>query len=125
MSTKPSGARLPTADKIAEINRRHLIDTPLEPADLLFVFGTREDVALRARYHYEQAHSPMLTFYIVLHQAIMRLMMGDAITARKHAADAAQCLQRVPFESPNDARLVTLLDACVELTSIRMPEAAQ
>ena len=44
----------------------------------------------------------------------MRLMMGDAITARKHAAEAAQCLARVPFESPNDARLVTLLNACVE-----------
>ena len=27
--------------------RRHLIETPLEPADLLFVFGTREDVDLR------------------------------------------------------------------------------
>jgi DNA-binding CsgD family transcriptional regulator len=77
-------------------------------------FAEAEDVALRARYHYEQAHSPMLTFYIVLHQAIMRLMMGDANTARKHAADAAQCLQRIPFESPNDSRLVTLLNACVE-----------
>jgi uncharacterized SAM-binding protein YcdF (DUF218 family) len=40
--------RLPTADEIAEINRRHLIETPLAPADLLFMFGTREDVALRA-----------------------------------------------------------------------------
>jgi DNA-binding CsgD family transcriptional regulator len=77
-------------------------------------FAEAEDVALRARYHYEQAHAPMLTFYIVLHQAIMHLMMGNAITARKHAAEAAQCLARVPFESPNDARLVTLLNACVE-----------
>src|SRR5215469_15707909 len=34
--------------EIAEINSRHLIDTPLEPADLLFVFGTREDAELRA-----------------------------------------------------------------------------
>ena len=41
-------SRLPTADEIAEINRRHLIETPLAPADLLFMFGTREDVALRA-----------------------------------------------------------------------------
>lgn len=40
--------RLPTADEIAEINRTHLIDTPLRPADLLFLFGTREDEALRA-----------------------------------------------------------------------------
>lgn len=40
--------RLPTADEITRINRTHLIDTPLRPADLLFLFGTREDVALRA-----------------------------------------------------------------------------
>lgn len=40
-------ARQPSADEIAEINRTHLIDTPLRPADLLFMFGTREDVALR------------------------------------------------------------------------------
>ncbi|MDH2398801.1 YdcF family protein [Bradyrhizobium sp. SSUT18] len=39
--------RLPTADEIARINRTHLIDTPLRPADILFMFGTREDVALR------------------------------------------------------------------------------
>ena len=37
-------ARLPTEMEIAEINARHLIETPLGPADLLFVFGTREDV---------------------------------------------------------------------------------
>ena len=40
-------SRRPTADEIAEISARHLIETPLKPADLLFVFGTREDVALR------------------------------------------------------------------------------
>jgi uncharacterized SAM-binding protein YcdF (DUF218 family) len=40
--------RLPTADEISEINRAHLIDTPLQPADILFLFGTREDVTLRA-----------------------------------------------------------------------------
>ena len=39
--------RTPTAAEIAEINATHLIDTPLRPADLLFMFGTREDVALR------------------------------------------------------------------------------
>jgi uncharacterized SAM-binding protein YcdF (DUF218 family) len=37
-------ARLPTAAEMAEINARHLIETPLKPADLLFVFGTRVDV---------------------------------------------------------------------------------
>ncbi|MFH0301356.1 YdcF family protein [Bradyrhizobium sp. 31Argb] len=40
-------ARLPTEAEIAEINARHLICTPLKPADLLFVFGTRQDVDLR------------------------------------------------------------------------------
>jgi uncharacterized SAM-binding protein YcdF (DUF218 family) len=40
-------SRLPTAAEIVEINRSHLIDTPLRPADLLFVFGTRQEVALR------------------------------------------------------------------------------
>jgi uncharacterized SAM-binding protein YcdF (DUF218 family) len=39
--------RLPSEAEIAEINARHLIDTPLKPADLLFVFGTREDVGRR------------------------------------------------------------------------------
>jgi uncharacterized SAM-binding protein YcdF (DUF218 family) len=36
--------RRPTEDEIAAINARHLIDIPLRPADLLFVFGTRQDV---------------------------------------------------------------------------------
>jgi uncharacterized SAM-binding protein YcdF (DUF218 family) len=40
-------SRLPTAAEIAEINARHLIRTPIRPADLLFVFGTREDVGRR------------------------------------------------------------------------------
>ena len=29
---------------VREINARHLVTTPLKPADLLFVFGTREGV---------------------------------------------------------------------------------
>lgn len=40
-------ARLPSKAEIAEINARHLITTTLKPADLLFVFGTREDVGER------------------------------------------------------------------------------
>ena len=41
--------RLPTETEIAEINASHLITTPIKPADLLFVFGTREDVAQRVK----------------------------------------------------------------------------
>jgi uncharacterized SAM-binding protein YcdF (DUF218 family) len=40
--------RIPDAAEIAAINATHLIETPLRPADLLFVFGTRIDEALRA-----------------------------------------------------------------------------
>ncbi len=40
-------ARLPTEAEIAAINAEHLIVTPLKPADLLFVFGTRVDVGER------------------------------------------------------------------------------
>ena len=47
MTSIDRSTRLPTADEIARINRTHLIDMPLRPADLLFLFGTREDVALR------------------------------------------------------------------------------
>lgn len=47
MSATHHTARTLTADEIAEITRTHLINTPLRPADLLFMFGTREDVALR------------------------------------------------------------------------------
>ena len=39
--------RLPTEAEIADINATHLISTPIRPADLLFVFGTREDVDQR------------------------------------------------------------------------------
>jgi uncharacterized SAM-binding protein YcdF (DUF218 family) len=42
-----AGRRLNAAE-IADINARHLITTPLKQADLLFVFGTRHDEALRA-----------------------------------------------------------------------------
>lgn len=45
--TKPATTRSPTEAEIAAINTQHLIDTPLRPADLLFVFGTRIDVDIR------------------------------------------------------------------------------
>jgi uncharacterized SAM-binding protein YcdF (DUF218 family) len=41
-------SRLPSEAEIVEISRTHLIRTPLKQADLLFVFGTREEEALRA-----------------------------------------------------------------------------
>ncbi|MFT4183154.1 MAG: LuxR C-terminal-related transcriptional regulator [Rhizobium sp.] len=77
-------------------------------------FAEAEEVALRAMHHYERAKAPMLCFYISLHQALIRLLMGDALAARKHSARAAQSLRELPFDSPNDVRLQALLEACVE-----------
>ncbi|WP_291397017.1 LuxR C-terminal-related transcriptional regulator [Devosia sp.] len=73
-----------------------------------------EDVAQRAIHHYEQARVPMLAFYISLHQALMRLLMGDANNARQHAEKSARYLGKVGFDSPGDARLLALLNACID-----------
>lgn len=77
-------------------------------------FAAAEDVANRALYHYQEACAPLLAFYIGLHQAMMRLMMGDALSARRHAVQAAQSLARVGFDSPSDGRLLGLLEACID-----------
>lgn len=42
-----NSSRIPTDHEIARINAEHFVRVPLKPADLLFVFGTREDVARR------------------------------------------------------------------------------
>ena len=76
-------------------------------------FAETEDLARRARYHYQMAKVPLLVFYISLHQAMGRLTSGDAIAAMAHAQTALGELSSVPFESPSDQRLVTLLIACI------------
>ncbi|WP_423065108.1 response regulator transcription factor [Devosia sp. CN2-171] len=77
-------------------------------------FAAAEDVAVRALHHYREANAPLLAFYISLYQALMRLMMGDAINARRHAVQADVLLHQVGFESPGDERLLTLLFACID-----------
>lgn len=46
--TEDRSDRIPNAAEVASINATHFADTRLELADLLFVFGTREDAELRA-----------------------------------------------------------------------------
>ncbi|UVC12036.1 LuxR family transcriptional regulator [Rhizobium sp. TH2] len=77
-------------------------------------FSEAEEAAQRAMHHYEAAKAPMLCFYISLHQAMIGLIKGDTLAARKHAGRAAKYLDEVPFETPNDARLQMLLEACIE-----------
>jgi uncharacterized SAM-binding protein YcdF (DUF218 family) len=47
-SVQDRSDRMPDAAEIAAINATHLTTTPLKPADLLFVFGTRKEEELRA-----------------------------------------------------------------------------
>jgi len=47
-SVQDRSDRMPDATEIAAINATHLMRTQLKPADLLFVFGTRREEALRA-----------------------------------------------------------------------------
>jgi DNA-binding CsgD family transcriptional regulator len=77
-------------------------------------FAEAEEVAQRAMYHYEQAQAPMLAFYINLHLALIRLLMGNTVQARKHSELASKNLSELTFESPNDVRLQALLEACIE-----------
>ncbi len=88
-------------------------------------FAEAEEVAQRAMHHYERADAPMLCFYVSLHQALIRLLMGDALAARKHSSRAAQSLRELPFESPNDRRLQLLLEACVEYETGRAEPLAR
>ncbi|MEI6798942.1 MAG: helix-turn-helix transcriptional regulator [Pseudomonadota bacterium] len=76
-------------------------------------FVETEDLARRARHHYQLAKVPLLVFYISLHQAMGRLTSGDAIAAMTFAQMATAELASVPFESPSDQRLLTLLIACI------------
>jgi uncharacterized SAM-binding protein YcdF (DUF218 family) len=57
--------RLPAEAEIAEINARHLVSTPIKPADLLFVFGTREDVERRVDEAFRLWHEGFFQWSIV------------------------------------------------------------
>jgi len=76
-------------------------------------FGEAEHVAHRAAGHYAKAGISILSFYIDLHRAIIRLFLGHLRQARRHAAAARGHLAATPYESPGDARLLALLDACI------------
>jgi len=57
--------RIPSDDEIAAINAQHLIETPLRPADLLFVFGTRVDVTERVEAAVRLWHNGLVRWSMV------------------------------------------------------------
>jgi DNA-binding CsgD family transcriptional regulator len=76
-------------------------------------FAEADHTAVLADVHFSRANVPILSFYIDLHRAIIQLLLGDARTARKRAASAAIHLSQVTYDSPGDARLFDLLNACI------------
>ena len=77
-------------------------------------FAEAEDLAKRALHHYERAGVAILGFYICVHLTIIGLNMGDGLVAAARCEDARGWLARVPYDSPGDRRIFSLLEACVD-----------
>ncbi len=77
-------------------------------------FAEADHAASRAASHYAKAKVPILSFYIDLHRAVIRLFLGDPAGARRHSAAARAHLAAASYDSPGDTRLLALLDACID-----------
>jgi DNA-binding CsgD family transcriptional regulator len=80
-------------------------------------FPEADSAASRASMHYARTKISILSFYADLHRAIIRLFMGEPAGARLHSAAARSHLLAASYDSPGDARLLTLLDACIDYES--------
>jgi len=77
-------------------------------------FAEADHAASCAASHYAKAQIPILSFYIDLHRAVIRLFLGDPAGARRHGAAAHAHLAAARYDSPGDTRLLALLDACID-----------
>ena len=107
-------AELPAED---DLHRGSFYNAVLEFYIRARRFPEADHAASRAATHYARAKIPILSFYIDLHRAIIRLFMGEPAGARHHSAAARAHLQAANHDSPGDARLLTLLDACIDYES--------
>jgi uncharacterized SAM-binding protein YcdF (DUF218 family) len=117
--------RRPSEAEIAEINARHLIRTPIKPADLLFVFGTREDVARRvdeaARlwreglFHWSIVSGGVTPGSSLSECAILR----DAMIARGIPADKILSEDRAMNTGENVIFSLPVIDAALGLGNLR------
>lgn len=103
-------AELPATD---DLRRGSFYNAVLEFYIRARRFPEADTAALRAAVHYGRADIPIMSFYIDLHRAVIRLFLGDPGQARAHAAAARAQLERCRYDSPGDARLLQLLDACI------------
>jgi uncharacterized SAM-binding protein YcdF (DUF218 family) len=117
--------RLPTAAEIAEINARHLIRTPIKPADLLFVFGTREDVGRRVDEALRLWREGLFRWSIVSGGVTPRSQHSEceiiksAMVARGIPADRILEEHRALNTGENVIFSLPIIDAAIGLANIR------
>jgi uncharacterized SAM-binding protein YcdF (DUF218 family) len=117
--------RLPTADEIAEINATHFVDTPIKPADLLFVFGTREDVGLRVDEAVRLWRSGLFRWSIVSGGVTPGsnrsecAIMGDAMVARGIPPDRILQEHQATNTGENVIFSLPVIEAAIGLGNIR------
>lgn len=107
-------AELPAED---DLHRGSFYNAVLEFYIRARRFPEADHAASRASTHYARTNISILSFYIDLHRAIIRLFMGEPAGARTHSAAARSHLLAASYDSPGDARLLTLLDACIDYES--------
>jgi DNA-binding CsgD family transcriptional regulator len=103
-------AQIPTG---ADLERGSFYNAALEFRIRENRFAEADDLAQRALLHYERAGVAILSFYVCIHMTVIRLNTGDLEVARRHCESARAWLARVPYESPGDARIFALVEACV------------
>jgi uncharacterized SAM-binding protein YcdF (DUF218 family) len=117
--------RLPSEAEIAEINARHLIATAINPADLLFVFGTREDVTRRVNEAFRLWREGMFRWSIVSGgvtpgSAISECeIIKTAMVARGIPADRILEEHRATNTGENVIFSLPVIDAALGLANIR------
>ena len=73
-----------------------------------------QSAAAQALYHYQHADVPILCFYISLFQTVLALTSGNLASAQDYLKQTQDYFSQVPFESPSDARILSILKACVD-----------
>jgi uncharacterized SAM-binding protein YcdF (DUF218 family) len=114
-----------SADEIAKINAEHLITTSLKPADLLFVFGTREGVAERVKVAHQLWRDEHCRWLVVSGGPTLGLdvteceVITDALLARGVPAELIIKEDRATNTGENVIFSLPLIDARLGLKNIR------
>jgi uncharacterized SAM-binding protein YcdF (DUF218 family) len=114
-----------SADEIARINDEHLIATPLKPADLLFVFGTREGVAERVNVAHQLWRDEYCRWLVISGGSTLGLavteceVIANALVARGVPAELIIKEDRATNTGENVIFSLPLIDARLGLENIR------